>query len=93
MVHWQDKKIEYYNNELSVLIMIKFISISVNQGVGKFKDNLKFQNAITLKKDKGRNNVTFISDRSLTMANWQWRWQYKLLQWFDQEWPFSQSAN
>jgi hypothetical protein len=49
--------------------MIKFISISVNQGVGKFKDNLKFQNAITLKKDKGRNNVTFISDRSLTMAN------------------------
>ena len=30
----------------------------MNQGVGKFKDKLKLQNAITLEKDKERNNFT-----------------------------------
>jgi len=93
MVYWQDKRSEYYNNKLSILIVIKFISILVNQGVGKFKDKLKLQNAITLEKDKEKNNFTFISDGPLTTVNWQWRWQYKLLHWFDQECPFSQSAN
>lgn len=41
MVYWQDKRSEYYNNELSILIMIKFISILVNQGVGKFIDKFE----------------------------------------------------
>jgi hypothetical protein len=41
----------------------------VNQGVGKFKDKLKLQNAITLKKHKERKNFTFISDGSLTTVN------------------------
>jgi hypothetical protein len=49
--------------------MIKFISILVNQGVGKFKDKLQLQNAITLEKDKERNNFTFISDGPLTTVN------------------------
>jgi len=49
--------------------VIKFISILVNQGVGKFKDKLKLQNAITLEKDKEKNNFTFISDGPLTTVN------------------------
>jgi len=49
--------------------MIKFISIFVNQGVGKFKDKLKLQNAITLEEGKERNNFTFISAGPLTTVN------------------------
>jgi hypothetical protein len=69
MVYWHDKRSEYYNNELSTLIMIKILSILVNQGVGKFKDKLKLQNVITLEKDNERNNITFsVMDHSqLTM--------------------------
>jgi len=65
----RDKRSEYYNNELSILIMIKFISILVNQGVGKFKNKLKLRNAITLEKDRERNNFTFTSDGPLTTVN------------------------
>lgn len=49
--------------------MIKFISILVNQGVGKFKNKLKLRNAITLEKDRERNNFTFTSDGPLTTVN------------------------
>lgn len=43
---------EYYNNDPCTLIRTRVVSILVNQDTGKFKDKLKFQNAVTLKRTK-----------------------------------------
>ena len=78
------------NIEFSVLIRNREIDILVNQNMGRVKEHLLYQIAVTLIViDVGRNTflfIAFMADCKCTKVHWTIRCSCQLLCWFDMEW-------